>query len=152
MWDASGGTSRMAGMGTGSSYTHFTASEVEAQRSGGGTLTIWKSEMEPRLEPKFSRTPLLHHPKPEHTPEVLNSTGCVSVFLRTVPERLLDMPDKRKRDRDTGTGRQRDSESERREERDRKERQRQRQRERSQSYFLNNKCPAHPQSSQPHCY
>ena len=51
MWDASGGT-RMAGMGTGSSYTHFTVSEVEAQRSGG-TLTIWKSEMEPRLEPKF---------------------------------------------------------------------------------------------------
>lgn len=61
---------------------------------------------------QVSRTPVFHHPKPEHTPEVLNSTGCVSVFLRTVRERLLDMSDKRKRDRDTDTGRQRDSESE----------------------------------------
>lgn len=95
---------------------------------------------------QVSRTPVFHHPKPEHTPEVLNSTGCVSVFLRTVPERLLDMPDKRKRDRDTDTGRQRDSESERREERDRKRETETKAKREKPIYFLNNKCPAHPQS------
>ena len=70
MWDGSGGT-RAVGVSTSSSCTHFTAREVEAQRSEG-TLTIWKSEMELRLEPKFPEhwPPVFNHPKPEHTPEV----------------------------------------------------------------------------------
>ena len=118
MWDAGGGT-RVAGMGTSSSYTHFTAREVEAQRSGG-TLTIWKSEMEPRLEPKFPEPwpPVFHHPKPAHTHlRFVNSTGCVLVFLHTVPERLLDMSDKRKRDREMQTQRDKERNTQRDKER-----------------------------------
>ena len=90
--------------------------------------------MEPRLEPKFPEPwpPVFHHPKPAHTHlRFVNSTGCVSVFLHTVPERLLDMSDKRKRDREMQT--QRDKE--RNTQRD-KERQQESSRKASISAFL----------------
>ena len=69
---------------------------------------------------QVSRTlaPVFHHPKPAHTDlRFVNSTGCVSVFIHTVPERLLDMSDKRKRDREMQTQRDKERNTQRDKER-----------------------------------
>lgn len=85
----------------------------------------------------------------------VNSTGYVSVFLHTIPERLLNMSDKREREteryRETKREIHRETESERQKKGDR-ETKTKRDREKPIYFFKQQMPSSSPKPHQPHCY